>query len=246
MRRINWKNIGIILLVMGLLTYLGFAIVKFSNKSEDKIFKQVVITIKDSIAIQFVSSNDIRYTLERNKYSFINTKLKNIRTQEIETVLEKNPFIKNAECYTSPSGELKIDVWQREPIFRVAAILNYYVDIEGQTFPTSENYVAYVPIVTGDVNKQFAVSELKDFVLYLRKNEFWNAQIEQIDVCVNKEIVLIPRVGDHEIELGSLNDYKLKLAKLKKFYLLGLNKIGWGNYKKISLKYKNQVVCTKK
>ncbi len=246
MRKPNWRNIGILLLVVALLTYLVIAIVKFSHKSNDKVCKQVVIKIKDSVDIQFVSTKDIELSLERNKFELDSVKLKHIQTQEIEKVLEKNPFIKNAECFTSPSGDLNIEIWQREPIFRVVGVLNYYVDVEGKTFPISQNYVAYVPVVTGAVNKEFAVSDLKDFVLYLRRNEFWNAQIEQIDVIPNKEIVLIPRVGSHEIELGSLDNYKLKLAKLKKFYLKGLNKIGWGKYKKISLKYKNQVVCTKK
>jgi cell division protein FtsQ len=65
-------------------------------------------------------------------------------------------------------------------------------------------------------------------------------------VTANNEIILIPRIGDHEVELGTLDDYPIKLAKLKMFYLHGLNKIGWGDYKSISLKFKNQVVCTKK
>ena len=246
MKKPNWKNIGIIVVVLGLLGYISFAIVKFSHKDDENICEKVVITVKDSANLQFVSVKDIRNTLDESELKLVGLKFRKIKTRKVETILEKNPFIKNVECYKTPSGDLNIDVWQREPLFRVYGLSRYYIDIDGKFLPISEHFVAYVPVVTGTVNKLFAITKLKDFVLYLRKNEFWNAQIEQIDVDANNEIVLIPRVGDHEIELGTLDDYQQKLAKLKTFYLRGLNKIGWGDYKSISLKYKNQVVCTKK
>lgn len=246
MKKLNWKNIGIIVLVLGLLTYLGIAIVKFSHNDVEKKCQSVVVTIKDSTTIRFVSEKNIRDKIAEEDIQLVGKKLRTINTQKIEKILEENPFIRNAECYKTPSGDLNIDIWQREPIFRVVGYHNYYVDVDGNIFPPSPKYVAYVPVVTGMLNKHFAVSELKHFVLYLRNNEFWNAQIEQIDVSATNELVLIPRVGDHEIEIGTLDNYQLKLAKLKKFYLDGLNKIGWGDYKSISLKYNNQVVCTKK
>ena len=41
--------------------------------------------------------------------------------------------------------------------------------------------------------------------------------------------------------------YEEKFEKLKMFYTEGLNKTdGWNKYSTINIKYKNQVVCTKK
>jgi len=59
------------------------------------------------------------------------------------------------------------------------------------------------------------------------------------------EFELIPRVGSQIIELGDAENLDEKFANLKLLYLDGFNKIGWNTYKRISLKYKNQVVCTK-
>jgi cell division protein FtsQ len=83
-------------------------------------------------------------------------------------------------------------------------------------------------------------------MIFIKNDPFWSAQIEQVDVQLNGDVILIPRVGDQEIEIGRLEDYPSKLAKLKEFYKKGLNKIGWGDYKRISIKFKNQVVCTRK
>ena len=71
-------------------------------------------------------------------------------------------------------------------------------------------------------------------------------QIEQIYVNENTDIELVPKTGEHEIVLGDVNDLKDKFNKLMIFYLKGLNNLGWDVYKKINLKYKNQVVCSKK
>jgi cell division protein FtsQ len=80
---------------------------------------------------------------------------------------------------------------------------------------------------------------------FITNDKFWNSQIEQIYVNNNYEFELIPRVGSHIIELGRAEDLNEKFENLKILYLRGFNNLGWNQYEKISLKYKNQVVCTK-
>ena len=53
-------------------------------------------------------------------------------------------------------------------------------------------------------------------------------------------------MGNHRIMLGTLNEFEEKLANLKLFYEQAIPKVGWEKYSMINLKYKNQIVCTKK
>lgn len=105
--------------------------------------------------------------------------------------------------------------------------------------------------------------KLINFVEYIRGSEFWSAQIVQINVTTPKsqaqrgdfveggnsakdpEIELIPRVGDHVILFGKLENTEEKLDKLLIFYNEALNKEGWNNWGYINLRYNNQVVCKK-
>jgi cell division protein FtsQ len=112
--------------------------------------------------------------------------------------------------------------------------------------PVSRRYAVYVPVASGSVEKEFATTDLYDFALFLQKNEFWNNQIEQIYVHPNKEVILIPRVGDHRILLGTLDDFREKLTNLQLFYEQAIPKTGWEKYSIINLKFKDQIVCTKK
>ena len=176
-----------------------------------------------------------------------NKPMKSINTELIEEELLKNEMISDIQAYKTPAGIIKLEVIQKMPILRIlSANGNYYVDNQGTTMPISSRYVAYVPVVSGYVEKSFAVSGLYKFALFLQENEFWNDQIEQIYVHSDREVELVPRVGNHRIMLGTLDGFEEKLEHLKLFYEQAIPKMGWEKYSMINLKYKNQIVCTKK
>jgi len=53
-------------------------------------------------------------------------------------------------------------------------------------------------------------------------------------------------VGAHIIEFGDINAHEEKFDKLYALYSQGLKREGWNKYIRINLKYKEQVVCTKR
>ena len=121
---------------------------------------------------------------------------------------------------------------------------NYYLDANGSIMPISDYYTPRVLVVNGDVSDQNH-QEILEFVDIINKSEFWKAQITQL-YLIDKECILIPRVGDHKIHFGLLNRVNEKLEYLYQFYQQAMPLKGWQNYSEISLKYKNQIVCTKK
>ena len=91
--------------------------------------------------------------------------------------------------------------------------------------------------------------QLKDlFTLskYVHNSSFWRSQISQIYVNENGDFEFSPRVGKHIIVFGSIENINEKFENLMTFYRKGLNKTGWNEYSIINLKFKNQVVCTKR
>mgnify|MGYP000956836569 FL=1 len=46
--------------------------------------------------------------------------------------------------------------------------------------------------------------------------------------------------------MSNKENYKKKFRNLRAFYLQGLNNVGWNKYEKISLRFDNQVICTKR
>lgn len=227
--------------------YIVFVSFFFRDMREDKVCHDMQVVVKDSLDKHFVSESDLVYILKKADLNPIKKPMDRINTEKIETELKKNEMIARIEAYKTPSGIVKLEVEQKIPILRVISPRgNFYVDNLGTTMPVSFRYVADVPLVSGYVEKELAVTDLYKFALFLQENEFWNSQIEQIYVHPDSEVELIPRVGDHRIVLGSFDKFEEKLDNLRLFYDKVIPKTGWEKYSIINLKYKDQIVCTKR
>ena len=122
----------------------------------------------------------------------------------------------------------------------------YYVDEDGKIMPLSRKYTSRVVVATGNISRKFACNGLYSFIMTLRNDEFWDALVEQIVVEKGNEVVLIPKVGNFRIVLGTLDDMNEKLENLRLFLREGIVLKGWNVYKEINLKFKNQIVCVKR
>lgn len=222
---------------------LGFV----SGSSHSRVCNAVDVCIKDSIENTFVNENDVLKILEENEYKLKGMALDLINIQDVENIINQHPSIQKSECYETADGTIKIDVFQRRPVVRIVGNKNnYYVDRNGEIMPTSRYYAAHVVVATGKISEQIAKTELFQLATYINEHPFWKSQVVQINVLYGPEFELIPRVGKHVILLGGVNDLKEKLQNVEALYKSDFNENGWNRYRKINVKFKNQVVCTKK
>lgn len=240
-----------ILVVTGLCLlggYLIFAAFFFEKKPLEQICNNFEIVVENDNNDRFVEISDLEKFIDKQGLNPYGKQLKEVDTYEIQAALLSNKFIKSAEVFITNSGAIRAVIKERIPILRVITAKgeNYYVDKEGETMPVSNLNTVYLPIATGNIKEEFAGTDLYKFALFLHKDDFWDAQVEQIVVKSENNVSLISRVGDHEIIMGSLADYETKLAKLKTFYTKVLPETGWNRYSKINLKYDKQVVGTKR
>lgn len=228
--------------------YLVVAVTAFNVRSTDLTCYDIDLTIKDSVNAGFITKNEVVSILNKHNVNPVGKKIDEVRLGMLEDLLGKHPLIDGVECYKTPSGKIVVEVTQRVPVLRVINRTgeSYFVDNKATIMPSEARCIAYLPVVTGDVEKSFALTDLFGFAVFLQKNKFWNAQIEQINVLRGQEIELVPRVGNHIVFLGRINDYESKLSRLKEFYVKGLNKVGWNKYDRINLEFSNQIICTKR
>jgi cell division protein FtsQ len=242
-----FKKISIVPVIILLLVYFGLVVIYPTENKSKTHCTDIQIEIKQEGENRYIAEKDINRILQQSGLHPVGKNLSEINTGRIEAALDANDLIRRTECYKTVNGSVKLKVYQRTPLLRIIANKgSYYVDTEGEKMPVPANFGAYVPVATGFIEDDFARTELFRFSQFLRKNKFWNAQIEQINVAPSGDIELTPRVGSHQIILGKITDYEENLDKLKLFYEKGLNEIGWNKYSKINLKYKNQVICTKR
>ena len=81
---------------------------------------------------------------------------------------------------------------------------------------------------------------------YLLDNDVLKHLFDQIYISQIGDIELVPKVGNHIVVLGDIDNLDEKFENLLAVYKEGFVNLGWDKYVKLNLKYKNQVVCTKK
>ena len=235
-----------IFLLLAIAGYLVVAVWKFASQAEDRICEGVNVEILDSIADGFITESFIRSLLTRNNISPEGMKMSEINLEQIEELMLGESHIESANCFYNAAGALCIKVVPQRPVLHVISQNgdDYYLSSTGLTMPTA-SFNVNLCVATGRISKQFASERLLEMALFIHDNLFWREQIEQIHVLSPERIELYPRVGQHVIELGSIDGFQEKLDRLRIFYRKGLERVGWNKYSTISLAYDGQIVCTK-
>ncbi|GHV65240.1 hypothetical protein FACS1894199_05420 [Bacteroidia bacterium] len=237
------------LLFTCLFVYVVIALTFAASKRDEVLCTGVSVTIADADANSFIEEVDVERLMRRGYGELLEHRINQIDKDKLEQLLINNSVIKSAEMYFDLGGTLHVDVTQRRPVLRVMNSKEgggYYVDDEGEIMPLSGRYSARVVIGSGNISRKFAVEKLYPYALLLREDAFWDAYIEQIVVKSESHIILIPKVGNFDIILGSLDNAEMKMEKLRYFLKDGIAKKGWDAYKEINLKFGKQVVCVKR
>lgn len=270
MKKLNIRKIVVAVLwiigLSGLLASLAFV----GRKEKTVVAGNLTVNILNEDENSFIDGQDVKAFFNERKDSILKAQLGNIRVNDLEKALNSHPAIENAEVAIDINGDVTMNVTQRTPVVRVLTSNDesYYIDTQSKLMPLNDSYTARVLIASGAINEPYArrytmpVNEMcKNDVLknssvlddiftlstYIAADSVLAGLIHQINVTEEQEIELYPSIGDHKIVFGEVKDLKEKFEKLKLFYTEGLNKTdGWNKYSTINIKYKNQVVCTKK
>ncbi len=245
------------------LALIGSAIVLYMLFSEQTLCKKVEIEFVDTGNQSIIGKKDIEHIVFSEYKNLLGSPIDNVNLRLLEKRIEQYPSVKNADVFKKINGTLGITVEQRKPIIRIFsnAGKGFYIDEEGELMPLSKKGTIRVLAANGNINYKYTngiisvltdtlvsqtVKDLFKLAKYIQSDKFLNAQIEQIYVKSNGEYELIPLAGNQIILLGDLYDYEKKCTYLKQFYLKYLKNRFWEKYSYINLKYKGQIVCTKR
>jgi len=235
-----------------------------ASSSNTKPCGGIEITIRDSSDYHFVTKRQLLSIVNGGSERILGQPVKKVPIADIEKRINVLREIKTSEVYLTIDGTMHVYVDQRDPIMRV--ILSnggdFFIDRDGIVVRKRNLYTPRVHIVGGNINissamlngvsildtaiKNTILKDIYKLVSYIKDDSFWSAQIDQIYVDGNDEIDLIPRVGSHQIHLGTIENFEGKLQNLEAFYDKVLPEVGWNKYSIINLEFKDQIVCKKR
>lgn len=240
------KKILTYITTVAIVCYLVFAFVIVPMQKENDNSKGIVIKIADN-RLGTISAEDIEEMLNEEGLHPQDKMIDSVSCSNIENFINSMTLIKECQVYKTNEKRIVIDIVCREPVLKVIdkSGATYYVDIEGEKIEDIKKPLR-LPVASGEIDDAMIGNELRTIVSAIEKDPFWLAQIQQIYFNDKKEAILVPRIGDHVIELGSVKQLNEKLENLKAFYTNALNTVGWNKYSKLNIKISNKVICTKR
>ena len=250
-RYISW----LIALATGtvLLTLIAFTDVRQGQKR----CRSIVVRIDGAEGGHFLTSRDVTgYITNEGADPIMGAPFSEINFLQLEARLRQHGLVQSCDVARDLDGNLLVRIEEPIPVARLIessaglqTISGVYVSEKGRFFPISMNYSARVPLLAGDYLKRrvsltdSASKPLLVLLRTIRQSAFWRAMITDINADGLSNVTLTSAADDLQIELGKPTDLESKFTKLKLFYKHVLPLKRSKPYNRVSVQYKNQLVC---
>ncbi len=166
--------------------------------------------------------------------------LEHVQLSSIEKHLNRINGVHKAEVFLYPDGILGVSVRSRKPLFEIIDGENYFVDQYGTDIENILKVKANIPKFMGRLSPENKI-EVTQLIKDLNKDDFFRKELEWVSKNDGKYQLKL-KSYPFEVIMGSNDDLKNKMRKLKVFCIYYSTKLPAGDYKKISLEFINQVL----
>ena len=248
------------LLLLAAIVVAALMIYVYSMHEQEPLQKVLIHVTRDSKQ-GFLNKKNIFNFVRRHLTDTI--RIKDVNLNIIEDSLKQAPWVDKVDVYTDIDGNLIINIRESKPVLRVFNRFgkSFYLDGKGKILPLCKSYSPRMLIANGYIQTTplknhniiydtiYKKSDLKKLLVIAKQIEqykFLKSLVGEVYLNSRHEFDLIPVIGNQVIRLGDTVNLQHKLENLVIFYKKSLVFEGWDRYKTINLKYRNQIVCTKK
>ena len=251
------KRVLQILFVGAVVVAFVVTVVSAVNKDKSNVCSSVQIDIDYPEGLQLIEKQEVMAELlHLSRGKIVGKPLQLIDFRTLELVLERNPYIANAELFYDQRKVLHVSVRQRIPFLRVINTndVSYYLSKDSYKMPLHHKFTTDVFLAFGHIDDGRGMADdsifkmqLLDLVLCLQQDTLLNSMMDHVYVHESGDFELMPRVAGHTVWFGKTDsDTKVRLRNLKEFYKKVLVKRGWNLYGQLNIESPLQVVAVKK
>lgn len=213
-----------------------------------------------------ITGHDIDSIILQSYPNLLKTDIKDIDKKAILKTLKHHPYILDADAHVTAGGKLIVNVTPHTPVVRMFYQGNeFYISRQGTCMPLSSKHYCHIlvgstkweePLLarpskinladTSIHNQPASPMKIWKLASFLHDNPKYGDVFDQVYVGEKGDLYLVPKLGTTTINIGDTTLLEQKFHNLWSFFDQGISQVGWDTYSSINLKYKGQVVCTKK
>ena len=242
-----WKTVAKWLILIALLVYVGFVTAMAREQAAKEVCRGVDIVILGEAANDSVTRRGVADELGRCPHKFIGKRLPEVPVGKIEAFLTKFSNFENVECAVTSKGNLRVQVTPIVPELRVFDdSASYYINKAGKRIDANAEFFSDVPIATGHFTDTFSPVELLPVARFIASDSTLRHLVAMISATDAHNIIIVPRIRGHVVNIGDASRLREKFDALMLAYRKIMPYKGWETYDTICVKYRGQIVATRR
>lgn len=243
-----WKTIFKTVLCLLLLGYVAFAFAYIREENARRTCQGIDLRIignslPDSVLCQGVNSQLAKYGHKLKGES-----LGSIDLQGLEDYLSKFSNFESVECSFNPDSRLRITI---DPIKAEVRVFSdngksFYINRQGKRIKADAEFYVDVPVLIAPEKYENLIPSALALIRYAGTDPELSPLIAAYKIDGPNDLIIIPRLQGHVINFGDSTRLDEKKAAILAAYRHVLPSKGWSTYDTISVKFKSQIVASRR
>ena len=235
------------LLLTALLCYVGFITAWARSLADARICTSIDVEIIHTSAPDSLTLRGVMQEISKYPRPIVGQPASKLRVGDIERYLGRLSNFESIQCALSPAGKLIIKIVPMVPVLRVFdGAESYYLNKDGKRIEANADFFVDVPIVSGRFSKDFSPIDLLPVVRHIQGDSTLRTLFSMVSASDPDNIMLTPRIQGHVVCIGDTNALDSKFHNLMLMYRKVMPFKGWTTYDTISVKYRRQIVASRR
>lgn len=247
-RKDMWRMIVKTVLCAVLLGYVAFAVAFVREENATRICPGIDLRITGNTLPDSVLRQGVKSQLARYGKKLKGEPLEHIDIKRLEDYLSAFSNFESVECSINPDSRLRITITPIKPEVRVFTDKgkSFYINRNGKRIEADAEFYIDVPVLIAPEKYESLIPGALSVIRYTGGDPDLSPLIAAYKIDGPNDLIIIPRLQGHVVNFGDTTRLEEKKAAIMAAYRNVLPAKGWNTYDTISVKFRSQIVATRR
>ncbi len=243
-----WKTVFKIVLCLMLLGYVAFAFAFVHEENAKRICPGIDLRIIGNTLPESVLKQGVNSQLAKYDKQLKGAPIEKIDLKGLEDYLSAFSNFESVECSFNPDSRLRITITPIKAEVRVFTDKgrSFYINRYGKRIKADAEFFIDVPVLIAPEKYDDCIPSALSVIRYTGADPELSPLIAAYKIDGPGDLIIIPRLQGHVINFGDSTRLDEKKAAILAAYRNVLPAKGWNTYDTISVKFKSQIVATRR